>query len=300
MFHISTHISPAIEPEVHPRAETPHANDDGTPHTSSPASVTPGAGFPSPGASGKPSGLLGSLPPPSSGFAPIKLPGDSTTYYIKNSSGNGPRTLYTSDPQAGTYKQTNKTVVSDGHDGWQLDDGLKAGGRTQEMEAIKADINTVKNDKKTLSESMRHLERGISQSQGVIDYNQREVDRLRATTTDQYNHISNNFGAILSPRGEVNYAVYDNLSPNQKAEFNPLRSRYSYDIRGLANSEGVVRSHRDGIPKLQGNLDRDRSRLTELEGREQTLTRKYEELKRQSDNDSKKDDEPMSKKPKLS
>ena len=129
MFHISTHISPAIEPEIHPRAETPHANDDGTPHTSSLASVTPGTGFPSPGASGKPSGLLGNLSAPSSGFTPIKLPGDSTTYYIKNSSGNGPRTLYTGDPQAGTYKQSNKTVVSDGNHGWQQGGGLPGGGQ---------------------------------------------------------------------------------------------------------------------------------------------------------------------------
>jgi hypothetical protein len=128
MFRVHIDIPPPIERGIHSPAEKPPADEGGTPHTAtSPSSITPGTGFPSPGASGKPSGLLGNLFPPPSGFSPIQLPGDATNYYIKDSSGNGPRTLYTYDPQTSKYKQTSKQAVPDGSGGGKLDDGLKGG-----------------------------------------------------------------------------------------------------------------------------------------------------------------------------
>jgi hypothetical protein len=174
MFHISTHISPAIEPEIHPHVETPHANDNGAPHTSAPTSVTPGTGSPSAGASGKGSGLFARLSAPSSEFAPFKLPGDPIQYYIKDSSGNGPRTLYTGDPQAGAYKQTNRAVVSDGNHGWLRDDGLKGAG----------------GDKSKYKPLTKSGEDGGNLKQKIQDI---KSDFLKARTEDLATHANSNY-----------------------------------------------------------------------------------------------------------
>jgi hypothetical protein len=61
MFHIPEHFSPSVASDIHPHNNAPHTDQGGSPHTSSPASVTSGTDFPSAGASGKPTGLLGNL-----------------------------------------------------------------------------------------------------------------------------------------------------------------------------------------------------------------------------------------------
>jgi hypothetical protein len=132
MFHIPEHFSPSVASDIHPHNNAPHTDQGGSPHTSSPASVTSGTDFPSAGASGKPTGLLGNLSAFPSEYTSVKLPGDATSYYIKNSSGTGSSTLYTRDPQTSMYTQTSKQVAPDGHGGWQRDDGLKGGGDTEQ------------------------------------------------------------------------------------------------------------------------------------------------------------------------
>lgn len=67
MFHMPNHISRTIDADIHSRPDTSHAEQGGVPHVSSPASVTPGTGFPSAGASGKPSGLIARLSVPQEG-----------------------------------------------------------------------------------------------------------------------------------------------------------------------------------------------------------------------------------------
>jgi hypothetical protein len=77
--------------------------------------------FPSHGASGQPSGLLGNL------FAPITLPGEPPGFYRKDGPKLGPQPLYTRDPDTGVYTQSSKQAVPDGKGGWLRDSGLKGG-----------------------------------------------------------------------------------------------------------------------------------------------------------------------------
>ena len=121
MFHISSHISVHPSPEAHPHTGTPKADQGDVLHAPAPVSVTPGMDFFSHGASGQPSGLLREL------FAPVKLPDEPHTFYMKERAKGGPQQLYTRDPQTGAYRQSAKQVMPDGTGGGQRDSGLKGG-----------------------------------------------------------------------------------------------------------------------------------------------------------------------------
>lgn len=121
VFHISTNTSLHPSLEDHPHTDMPKGGQGDALHAPAPVSVTPGMGFSSHGASGQPSGLLGEF------FAPIKLPGEPHTFYIKESAQGDSQQLYTRDPHTGAYRQSSKQALPDGKGGWQRDGGLKGG-----------------------------------------------------------------------------------------------------------------------------------------------------------------------------
>jgi hypothetical protein len=127
MFHIPMHAEPHIPVEAHSHPDTPKADQAVRPRPRPPVSITPDLDFSAHAASGQPSGLLARLPVSDPGFVRVMLPGDASTYYIKNDAGKGTHQLYTRDPSSGTYIQTYKRVALRGKDGWQRDDGLKGG-----------------------------------------------------------------------------------------------------------------------------------------------------------------------------
>lgn len=122
-------VHPHIETHVHTETHTPSAGEHADPvHASSPASVASSGGFPSGGASGHPSGLLGRLS--MSNQTSVKLPGDASSYVVKDSSNTRtPQPLYTSSPETGDLKQTPKMGIYDGNGGVTLDKGLLGGGQ---------------------------------------------------------------------------------------------------------------------------------------------------------------------------
>lgn len=132
--HVTGHLPVHPDDAVHPSPTGPSEHGRSSPL---PASTTSSAGFPNTPSTGKPSGLLSTLHNPSFEPKAVRLPGDATTYYVKNPSNtNTPQSLYTRDPETGVLKQTSKQVVDDGKDGWKIVDGLKGGGDKEDKQRL--------------------------------------------------------------------------------------------------------------------------------------------------------------------
>jgi len=123
MFSIHPHIEIQTHVEIHSTSTGKHPD---LAHGLSPVSVSNG-GFPSAGASGRPSGLLGRLS--TSKQTSVKRLGDANSYVVKDPSNTRtPQPLYIPSPETGHLKQTPKMGIYDGNGGVTLDKGMPGGG----------------------------------------------------------------------------------------------------------------------------------------------------------------------------
>ncbi|WP_147293178.1 hypothetical protein [Dyella monticola] len=143
-LHVTERLPIHPDDAVRPSAMGPNEHGSNSPR---PASATSSIGFPTTPSTGRPSGLLSTLHNPSFEPKAVRLPGDATTYYVKNPSNTKtPQSLYTRDPDTGVLKQTSKQIVDDGKDGWQIVDGLKGGGDKEDKQLLLEDESSGSED----------------------------------------------------------------------------------------------------------------------------------------------------------
>ncbi|HTV84756.1 MAG TPA: hypothetical protein VME63_05095 [Dyella sp.] len=230
MFRIDTDVLTHFEPTVEPHPGRPNPEESAQMRSSS-VSITPGpAGFPSSPASGRSSGLLARFDHPTHEPMAVRVPGDSTPYYIKDASNTRQaQPLFTRDPDAKTLKQTSKQAVYHGDGDAQPVNGL-IGGRGYSPEERAA----------RLAQARRQLDQAVDR----LDAAQASIDDLKIDL-----RISQ--ADVTASQNDVNHAD----------------TNVALSLQAVNRWEGLHRQAMDNLTGASNQLaaTRERSRLDDAE-----------------------------------